>query len=164
MSLITEQRDGIVYLANLKVVEYGQIASEERLNGTEPTEAMSEGKKILDLLYALNNESQMTEKEVEGILYCLRTLVGEFDSFPSIIPPQGQRPIYLLQDPSGGAGAAPVGEQYVVLTLTGNLPNARRLQPSGIITLSDAGAGGDIVIGTNVAASRLIGRYAATAG
>lgn len=146
MSLITEQRDGIVYLANLKVVEYGKTASEQRLEGIEPTEALTEGKKILDLLYALNNEDQLTEKENEAILYCLRRLAGEFESIPTVIPPQGSPPNYYLQNPGSGGGSVAGDETFVTVSTQAALANSRRAVNGRGISITDGGPLGDLTI------------------
>jgi hypothetical protein len=170
MSLIIEEKEGVIWLANQRLVEYGTSASKRRLEGRDPSSDIQEGLKIYRLLKALDHEDQLSEPELEAILYCLRFLAGEFDALPTQIPPQGQRPVYLLQPPEssdqGGGGGADVDEPYVVMSLSGDLPNARRLRtaPGGILTLTDGGPSGDVTIGTLVNPSKLLGRYDLVAG
>lgn len=114
MSAIIDDKEGVKYVSGLKMVALGKEASQRRMDGKDPRPQMDEGQRILKLLKALRYEDYLSITELEGILYCLRNLSGEYQ-LPTIVPPVfGNKPTYLLQTPGPSGPPGPPGNDAVV--------------------------------------------------
>lgn len=144
MAGIINDREAIVYVAQLKMVELGQIAAERRMEGKHSPKQIDQGIKILNLLEAIDYYADLTDDEVETILYSLKDL-GEVTVLPTMIPPViGQPPTYLLSPPS--AGGASTGEPFVTVSLTSGLENERNLSAGNGLQITDNGPNSSIEV------------------
>lgn len=101
-SLIITQKEGIKYIAGQKLVALGSTAAQRYVLGKQAKPEFETGDKIIRLLSAIQNEAELTEKEIEAMLYCLRSLAEEYE-VPTVVPLLGgDVPDYVITPPSPG--------------------------------------------------------------
>lgn len=104
MSEIFLEENAIILAAAEKMVDLGQEAAERVVNGKEAKTQDATGLKILNLLTAYRQKINLTDKELEAILYDLK-YISEESIFPTIDPIVGQALEYSIQinGPTPGA-------------------------------------------------------------
>lgn len=98
------EENAIILAAAEKMVDLGQEAAEKVVNGIQAKTEDATGLKILNLLTAYRQKANLSDKELEAILYDLRIL-SEESIFPTIDPIVGQVLEYSVEinGPTPGA-------------------------------------------------------------
>jgi len=94
MSEILLEENAIILAAAQKMVSLGSEASQAIIEGNEAKLQDAQGEKILRLLTSYRRKTALDDKQLESILYCLRSL-SEDTVFPTISPIVGQDITYI---------------------------------------------------------------------
>ena len=89
MTEIRSEENAIIYYSAKKLVDVGVSASKLLVNGKEAKTLIENGKKVLTLLKAYKRKDELSDAELDAILYCLRGLSGQTD-FPTMSPLVGK--------------------------------------------------------------------------
>lgn len=125
MSEILTQENAIILAASQKMVSLGSSASQKRINGRESSAEDTQGELILRLLTAYRKKIDLSEPQLESILYDLRKLSGA-NVFPSVNPIIGQEIVYYFNEESA------IETEGVWIT-KGNWDGSTNLLPEGIV-------------------------------
>lgn len=124
MSEILTQENAIILAASQKMVSLGSSASQKRINGRESSAEDTQGELILRLLTAYRKKIDLSEPQLEAILYDLRKL-SESSVFPSVNPIVGQEIVYYFNESSP--------ETDGVWIAKGNWDGSTNILPNGIV-------------------------------
>lgn len=103
MSEIIRERDSIIRASVEKLVSLGREAAQATVEGKHATQKYKEGMALLTIFEAYTKYSQLDDKEVETLLYCLRRMSGAY-AFPTVQPLLGQPINYIIQQISTNTG------------------------------------------------------------
>lgn len=103
MSEILLEENSIILASATKMLALGTEASKRMVAGKESKEQDEKGASILTLLTAYRQKSNLGEKQLESLLYCLRGLAEE-NVYPTINPIVGQLLTYVTSTSSGSGG------------------------------------------------------------
>lgn len=132
MAEIFQEENAIVLAAAEKMVALGSEAAQRSILGKESKTQEAKGEKILRLLTAYRKKDDLTDAQLESILYCLRQ-ASESNVFPTIDPIVGQNLEYLVQEEGGGSSA------LIMQNAGSDLPNRSYLNFYRGLTASDDG-------------------------
>lgn len=94
MAEILTEENSIILAATQKMVSEGFAAAQLILNGEEAYIEDESANKILTLLTVYKRKTDLEDKELEAILFCLKDL-SEEDVFPTISPVVGLPIVYV---------------------------------------------------------------------
>ena len=89
MSEVRDIENSIINAAADKLVSLGVEGSQLSVAGKESKTQVSQGRKIMTLLKAYRRRSELSDGQVDSILYCLKYLSGQ-SSFPTSVPLVGK--------------------------------------------------------------------------
>lgn len=129
-SEILLQENAIILASMEKFVELGQEASEKIINGKTPEKQDAKAEQILQLLTAYRRKAQLSDDNLESLLYALKQLSAG-SSFPTIDPIVGQSTVYRVTgitdddgEDSGGGGTGEPAYRGDYNPASGNPPGA----------------------------------------
>lgn len=90
MSEIRLQENSIISQVALKLLSLGVSASQKNINGVESKKEFEQGLRIIYLLRSYSKKSDLSDDEIDSVLYCLRKL-SDGNYFPTISPLVGKQ-------------------------------------------------------------------------
>ena len=132
MAEIFQEENAIILAAAEKMVALGSEAAQRSILGKESKTQEAKGEKILRLLTAYRKKDDLTDAQLESILYCLRQ-ASESNVFPTIDPIVGQNLEYLVQEEGDGSSA------LIMQNAGSDLPSRSYLNFYRGLTASDDG-------------------------
>lgn len=89
MTEIRRDENAIILASIQKMISLGTTAAQRLLDGKESRRQIDEGLKIVRLLNAYNAKADLTDAEIDAVLYCLKYTSGT-SYFPTTSPIVGQ--------------------------------------------------------------------------